>query len=68
MGNKIVNEELATRGRESCIRCGEPTDILIDTPIDRRKYFVEGAGQMCEKCWIEVYDKETGISKGDDET
>ena len=41
--------------RELCIRCGKPTLYDINTPIMRRRYFVEGYGQLCEKCFYELY-------------
>ena len=41
--------------RELCIRCGKPTLYHPNTPITLRRYFVEGAGQLCEKCFYELY-------------
>jgi hypothetical protein len=40
---------------EKCISCNADTSVLVDEHIDNRKYYVEGAGQLCEKCWKEVY-------------
>ena len=40
---------------KNCIRCGRPTPYDIHTPIDRRKYYVDGSGQLCEDCWKMVY-------------
>lgn len=38
--------------KEICIRasCGAETAYSRDTPIDRRHHYVEGAGQLCDKC------------------
>lgn len=33
-----------------CVLCHEPTDVLTSTPIDQRINYVEGAGQLCDKC------------------
>lgn len=35
---------------EICISCGEETDVRIDTPIDQRYGYIEGAGQVCSRC------------------
>ena len=40
---------------ELCIRCGKPTIYRPNTPITLRHYFVEGLGQLCEKCFYELY-------------
>ena len=40
---------------ELCIRCGKPTIYRPNTPITLRHYFVEGSGQLCEKCFYELY-------------
>ena len=41
--------------KELCIRCGKPTPYNPNTPITLRRYFVEGSGQLCEKCFYELY-------------
>ena len=41
--------------RELCIRCGKPTPYDQSTPITVRRYFVEGARQLCEACFAQVY-------------
>ena len=40
---------------EKCVTCGVETDVLIDTPVDVRYNYVEGAGQLCKSCWEKVY-------------
>ena len=40
---------------ELCIRCGKPTPYDIQTPINVRRYYIEGSGQLCEKCFYELY-------------
>lgn len=40
---------------ELCIRCGKPTIYRPNTPITLRHYFVEGSGQLCERCFYELY-------------
>ena len=41
--------------KEQCIRCGKETEYDINTPITVRRYFVEGAGQLCEACFHILY-------------
>ena len=41
--------------REYCIICHQMTDYYLDTPIDRRMYYYEGAGQLCDRCWKKVF-------------
>ena len=43
---------------EVCILCHKITDCPIDTPIDLRKTYIEGAGHLCEDCFEKVYDQE----------
>jgi len=42
---------------EKCVQCECDTPYLITTPIDERMYYIEGAGQLCEKCYHEIYEK-----------
>ena len=43
---------------DCCIVCGKPTEYRKDVPIDKRECYVEGAGQMCRKCYFEIYLKQ----------
>jgi len=40
---------------DSCVSCGTLTEYSINTPIDLRKYYIEGAGQTCEICYNRIY-------------
>lgn len=44
--------------KELCVRCGKETAYDINTPIIDRRWFVEGAGQLCEECWRIMYDND----------
>lgn len=46
---------------ELCIRCGKQTLYNIHTPIDMRKYYVEGSGQLCQDCFQFLYPKPTSL-------
>ena len=41
--------------KELCIRCNKPTPYDINFPVDRRKYYIDGSGQLCEECWNALY-------------
>ena len=36
--------------KEKCTRCGRETEYEVSTPVTVRRYYVEGAGQLCEEC------------------
>jgi len=42
-------------GKEICVLCYEPTNVDATTPVDLRKGYVHGAGQLCKKCDTKVY-------------
>ena len=48
---------------EKCIVCGRDTGISINSHVDFRKTYVEGAGQLCAECFKETYKK---VYKKDD--
>ena len=41
--------------KEICVKCGKQTEYGINYPIDLRKWYVEGAGQLCEECFHILY-------------
>ena len=43
--------------QENCICCGKRTNYWKFDGIDDRRYYVEGAGQLCQKCWNKIYEK-----------
>ena len=38
-----------------CVNCGEETKYPKNMHIDYRYNYVEGAGQLCDNCAIEIY-------------
>ena len=42
---------------DKCISCGCDTPYTINTHIDQRKHYVEGAGQLCVGCFEKTYKK-----------
>ena len=41
--------------KEYCVKCGKETPYTKDVPIDQRDCYIEGAGQLCDDCFIEIY-------------
>ena len=39
---------------EKCVLCGSETNIPRDLHIDFRTGYVEGVGQLCINCFIEI--------------
>lgn len=39
---------------ERCVLCGTPTKVPIMMPVDCRQHYVEGVGQLCEPCFMEL--------------
>lgn len=40
---------------ELCVCCGKETEYKKDTPIEKRYGYIKGAGQLCCKCFHELY-------------
>lgn len=45
MNNTAVSIEL-----DYCVLCGEATQYPKSLPVDLRENYIEGAGQLCNKC------------------
>ena len=52
---------------ELCIRCNKPTIYHPDTPITLRRYYIEGSGQLCERCFYELYLMQVSLQSNLDE-
>ena len=42
---------------EDCVMCGKKTTVSKTTHIDFRDGYIEGAGQLCIKCWNRGTDR-----------
>lgn len=42
---------------EKCVICGSETDYFFNTPVSERRCYVEGVGQLCEKCYCHFFIK-----------
>ena len=41
--------------KEHCILCGRLTETAYDQPLSKRQHYIEGAGQLCQECYQELY-------------
>ena len=42
---------------DQCVSCWKDTEYTKGTNIHYRNFYVEGAGQLCESCYIKIYGK-----------
>lgn len=42
---------------EKCVVCNKQTDVPINLNTNLRCYYIDGAGQLCEKCYNNLDDK-----------
>ena len=55
-GKKVDAPDLAIEwAKDKCVLCGQETSYDFKTPIKQRKFYVEGAGQLCKRCFQELY-------------
>jgi hypothetical protein len=55
MNNTILqneNGDFIVCETEKCVLCGTQTNIPVSLPIDLRNNYVEGAGQLCDRCAV----------------
>jgi recombinational DNA repair protein (RecF pathway) len=48
---------------EKCVVCGQNTEYGINDDINLRKYYIEGAGQLCEECFNRIYNNKKGYTQ-----
>lgn len=53
--NKDVIEAIKKEEKEKCVLCGSITPYNKNDDISIRNYYVENAGQLCDKCFIDIY-------------
>lgn len=42
---------------EKCVLCSKETDTVRNSDVTHRRFYVEGAGQLCKECFELTYDK-----------
>lgn len=43
--------------KEKCVLCGKSTHANKSDDISKRNNYVSGCGQLCKKCYSDVYKK-----------
>ena len=62
--NEVLYDDEERRQCEICVVCHRLTDIRVDTPIEKRMHYFEGAGQLCDSCWEQIYGKMKNTANG----
>lgn len=52
------------KAREKCIVCGMDTGYRGTVPIEKRQFYFEGVGQLCKRCYDEIYDENEAMLVG----
>jgi hypothetical protein len=47
--------------KENCVICGKETPYPKDMNIEQRDNYIEGVGQLCTDCYIDLYNKNVVI-------
>jgi len=45
--------------KDNCVVCGKETEWEEQEVIHNRRCYVEGVGQLCDDCYLDVYPYET---------
>jgi hypothetical protein len=56
-GAHYIDENMIPDTIEKCVSCDAPTPYKFNDNIFVRNYYIEGAGQLCEMCYVDVYGK-----------
>jgi len=46
---------------DPCVICKADTGIPINRPVNQRMYYVIGAGQHCQACYLRVHPGSSGL-------
>ena len=50
-------EKYTIAEKEKCVICGKETPYILTTSVEYRVGYISGAGQLCMKCYRELYQK-----------
>ncbi len=42
---------------ENCVICNRKTKVKKATNVDKRRFYIDGVGQLCSECYFNVYSK-----------
>jgi hypothetical protein len=57
--SKTENDFSVLSDTDNCISCNKDTGVPSCANVDFRKNYVDGAGQLCDECFVGIYDKKT---------
>ena len=52
-----MKEEEKKKEMETCVLCKKETNVPKDLHIDFRDYYIECVGQLCQDCYLDLYEK-----------
>ena len=50
----VIKVKHNTNLYEKCVLCDAVTDVKLNHPVDARKYYVVGIGQLCQRCYMQI--------------
>ncbi len=53
--NNRIEKSCESGTFEICVSCGKQTDIPREMHISERRFYIEGAGQLCRDCYYQMY-------------
>lgn len=53
-GTDFTVNVIETPKMEKCVLCGEQTNVPVSMDINLRKFYIEGAGQLCKECYDKI--------------
>ena len=54
--------------KDKCVTCGSETQYDEFDHIDLRYFYVEGCGQLCPRCFDDIYHKKRGRKSAPSDT
>lgn len=51
------NLYVSKNGKDLCISCECETKYSHDTSLEYREHYIEGAGQLCKKCFDNIVEQ-----------
>jgi hypothetical protein len=57
MNQNIIreNNDFSVDYKDTCVACKGPSEENKSTNVSLRKFYVEGAGQLCRKCYFATF-------------
>ena len=56
MKREEVQKKEESTEQDLCVVCWRETEFKKNVPINQRVHYIVGVGQLCCKCWKELYE------------